>query len=521
MKNQRREPFPVYPLLFAIASVLSLMAVNVTEVELTNGIRALLVLLLFSGSLLLLFRALFRNWHKAAFVAFIVELVFISYGQVMDLLKKSSFGATLAHHRYLVLASFLIIGLAVFIILRLKNPIRLTEPLNIILAVLLLIPIYQITSAKVSGLIQSRQQANMIESNLNALHLESQSNPDIYFIILDSYTREDALLNYYNFDNSEFLNQLRDLGFYVADCSWSNFAHTMLSLSSTLNLNYYQDLGSDFTIPTSDIPSPDYFILNSLVENELSKLGYETVAFQTGYEFSDWKNADHYIKTEGSDFLSPYVEPFEYLYLQNTAFRILIDANPDHMPAYLTPLGLRGSEYALRIQNIFKYLPQAVGLASPKFVFVHLDIPHHPFIFLPDGSINPDQRYYPSFLMPDNMKLQKQGYVNQVQYVNHMIIPILEGIIHNSTNPPIIILQGDHGLAGNNRLKILNSIYLPDKGDQDLYPFISPVNTFRVVFNNYFGTKLPILKDRTFFSDYDNKMDIKEITQNLEECSVK
>jgi len=33
-----------------------------------------------------------------------------------------------------------------------------------------------------------------------------------------------------------------------------------------------------------------------------------------------------------------------------------------------------------------------------------------------------------------------------------------------------------------------------------LYPGISPVNTFRVVFNAYLGADLPLLKDVSYFS---------------------
>jgi hypothetical protein len=247
--------------------------------------------------------------------------------------------------------------------------------------------------------------------------------------------------------------------------------------------------------------------LNSLLQTELSKIGYKTVAFQSGYPFTDMKNADYYIPTNSSHFFAPYVEPFEYLFLQNSAFRILLDTQTDFVDRYISPLGIQDAEYVVRIQNIFKELPKITKIASPKFVFVHLDIPHHPFIFLPDGSINPDRSYYPYLIMPSG-ELRKQGYINQVQYVNLMLLPIIQGLINNSENPPIIILQGDHGLEVDNRVKILDAIYMPDGGMENLYPSISPVNTFRVIFNNYFGTDLPLLEDKTYNSLSDNKMNL-------------
>ena len=51
------------------------------------------------------------------------------------------------------------------------------------------------------------------------------------------------------------------------------------------------------------------------------------------------------------------------------------------------------------------------------------------------------------------------------------------------------------------RSAILNAYYLPGPGREQLYPSISPVNSFRLLFNAYFGTKLPMLPDRIFSHD--------------------
>jgi hypothetical protein len=463
------------------------------------------VFLIISGLFFLLAKVCFRNWHKAAFFTVVVEMIFVSYGQVFDLLKNSSFASTFAHHRYLIIASFIIIGAALVISVRMKSPVHWTKTLNLIIVLFFIIPIFKIVSAKINDLKNTQEQTNHINNNQKELHLQAQENPDIYYLILDSYTRGDSLLNDFQFDNSEFLTKLRALGFYVADCSRSNYAHTRLSLASSLNLDFLQNLGLDFTSGTPNIGSLDPYILDSLVQTQLAKLGYKTVAFQTGYGFTSISNADYYIETSSSKFFSPYLEPFEYIFLQNSAVRIIMDTQNDFVYRYISPLSLQGAEYRARTENTFKELPKTVEIPSPKFVFVHLDIPHHPFIFLPDGSINPDREFYPGLIMPSG-ELRKQGYINQVQFVNQMILPIIQGIIENSKKPPIIILQGDHGLDVDNRVKILNAIYLPGKGRDDFYPSISPVNTFRVIFNNYFGTNLPLLKDQTYNSVDATKM---------------
>ncbi|OGG20246.1 hypothetical protein A3D03_03390 [Candidatus Gottesmanbacteria bacterium RIFCSPHIGHO2_02_FULL_40_13] len=48
---------------------------------------------------------------------------------------------------------------------------------------------------------------------------------------------------------------------------------------------------------------------------------------------------------------------------------------------------------------------------------------------------------------------------------------------------------------------ILNAYYLPKGGDKLLYPTISLVNTFRVVFNHYFGQNYQLLNDDSFLSN--------------------
>jgi hypothetical protein len=63
---------------------------------------------------------------------------------------------------------------------------------------------------------------------------------------------------------------------------------------------------------------------------------------------------------------------------------------------------------------------------------------------------------------------------------------------------------------------ILNAYYLPGTGQAGLYPSITPVNSFRVVFNAYFGTDLPILPDRSYiFTNQLHLYDFRDITDLL------
>ena len=95
-----------------------------------------------------------------------------------------------------------------------------------------------------------------------------------------------------------------------------------------------------------------------------------------------------------------------------------------------------------------------------------------------------------------------EGYLRTIQYINNQIKPIVSTIIQESEIPPIIVIHGDHGYMDEKPLRflILNALYLPD-AQAELYPEISPVNTYRVILNEYFGLDLPLLKDESIQAD--------------------
>ena len=72
------------------------------------------------------------------------------------------------------------------------------------------------------------------------------------------------------------------------------------------------------------------------------------------------------------------------------------------------------------------------------------------------------------------------------------------------------------------KMGILNALYLPGgeagsgSGSGGLHPAITPVNTFRIVFNEYFGADFELLEDRSFtYPDLDHVYDFYEITDRL------
>jgi hypothetical protein len=136
-------------------------------------------------------------------------------------------------------------------------------------------------------------------------------------------------------------------------------------------------------------------------------------------------------------------------------------------------------------------------------------------VFAADGSVQTDPGFYGGKKAePINEQYRRKGYTQEVQYLNGRILGVVRQILKDSQTPPIIILQGDHGLRKDNRYLIFNAYHLPGDGSRLLYPSITPVNSFRLVFNAYFGAHTPLLPDVSFTND----ADAQQVTETRAEC---
>jgi membrane-anchored protein YejM (alkaline phosphatase superfamily) len=167
---------------------------------------------------------------------------------------------------------------------------------------------------------------------------------------------------------------------------------------------------------------------------------------------------------------------------------------------------------------------------GPLFVFAHLLLPHGPYVFGPDGEFLPSE-------VVENRALAV-NYINHVRFANVVIRRIVDSITASANaRRPVVIIQADEGpfpnrldvetVAANwrrasphdlrQKFAILNAIYMPDVAPGTLHPAITPVNTFRVVFNTYFGTRLPMLLDTSFAATNDERpFDFFEVTPMLD-----
>jgi hypothetical protein len=493
------QRFPLHPLLFAVYPILALLAFNISEVDYSSGFRPLVLSILVAGLLVLIFYLIYRDWRRTALISTIILILFFSYGHIYILLKGVEMGGFyLFRHRTLVPIWIVLAVLAIWRASRKAlNVTSATYTLNLVGLFLLILPIIQLATFFVKN---QESQANA-EKNTSALNLKvNRQPPDIYYIILDGYGRSDILKNEYQYDNSGFLNGMRDLGFYIADCAQSNYAQTQISLASSLNFNYLDALSNHFVPGSDDRTGLDAFIHHGLVRQSLEKAGYKTVAFATGFLATELSDADY--------FLGPHrslgeLNEFESLLMETTFARLLQDSNKFGMQNSGSELYRERTLFALDKLDKLSYIK------GPKFVFAHLVIPHPPYVFGPTGG-----PVEPADVGTTKTQQGASHYRDQALYVSTRMAEIVPKIIANSATPPIIVIQGDHGPTvasrPRSRMSNLNAYFLPS-AEKSLYPTITPVNTFRVIFNNYFGQNLQLLDDVSLYSDYEDPFNFKEI----------
>ena len=488
------ERVPIHVLWLALLPAAALLASNLGQVRPTIGYRALALSVLLALFLLVLLRLILGNWSRAGLLTSLGLLLFFSYGHVYNALRSVELeGTTLGRHRYLFPFWIVLSAAGAWLIWkRGAHAPGLTAALSLGLGAALLIPLVQIFVFQAGW--NSVQAAD-----LPALERQDgEPLPDIYYIVLDAYTSGSVLLETYELDNEPFLDELRRIGFYVAGCSQANYAQTELSMVSTLNMAYLDEL-IDETKPDRSQLWP--LLRHNAVRLLLEDLGYETVAFETGYYWSEWEDADLYLAPDRGPLEG--MSAFEATLLRSTAAWALIDALPE-LPAFLgRDLDRSANAHRERLLFVFEQLEQLPSEAGPKFVFAHIVSPHRPFVFDSEGNpTDDDYDWAPSDIGLDRYKA---GYREQVQYLNGRVEQILERIISDSAVPPIIVIQGDHGPeegSSSDRMSILNALYFGDQASDALEPSISPINTFRVALAETFGADLPLLVDRSYFSTY-------------------
>ena len=515
-----------HPLLFAAMPVLSLYVVNAEQLYWHEISGTLLVVISAAMILWLGFRLLLKSVDKSAWLISLFLITFFSYNSVWNIASPAE----------MLIKPVLWLGLlaAVFFwTARSNRDFRLVNSfLNVVSigwAAAILVPwaYYMIvlardSNARVNQYVTAWQDQLRTEQPVCDSNTLSSTRPNIYYIILDGYGRADILKQLYDFDNAPFLEFLKDSGFYVADRSISNYGQTALSQSSSLNFTYLDDLQQQITLQSTNRLPLEAMLEFSRLFEILRQDGYQIVTFPAGYLFTDISvGVDRHLAPPGS------LTAFQTELLKSTPV-------PD-----LLQLMANKSLYDLhreRILYALEQLPAAADATTPTLVYAHILAPHPPFVFGPNGEL-PDIAN-PSFSLADGdaftgaygRDAYVQGYRDQLTFITNQIRQAIGRILASARRSTIIVVQGDHGPGSRidwedpeksnfqERMSILNVYYFPDQNYAKLYPGISPVNTFRVILDQYLCADLPLLDDHAYFSGLARPYDFIDVTCEVNAC---
>lgn len=320
------------------------------------------------------------------------------------------------------------------------------------------------TVSKITAKMQQSSQTSPAQQ-VGAGTVEGKEYPNVYYFILDEHIRSDYLYKNTGEDLSEFEQGLKDLGFNISGSSYSLSRETRYSV-------------------------PNYLSFDNIFHDEIEYPNHKEICENLPL-YQVMKDAGYYISATSSASFIVNDKRIDRIILQ----RELIDEWDISAVAleHAIPVLFTGSAYEqarTRLTEIFTDFEE-LYLEDNRytFAFVHLRLPHTPFIFQEDGSA--------ASIQDANNAEDKSVYLGQLRWADTMMIELVTRLI---TQDPscIILIQSDHGMRAWAKDEaeahgIINYFYC--QGENIPIEGVSPVNTIRMMLNYIFQSNLEMVED--------------------------
>ena len=475
----------IAPLVFGLYPALYYYTKNATMIKTASLGRVVGAYFLLILALYLVFLLVHRfNGLRAANSASVFLLFFNTYGIIFNELRDAEIARM--EHLTLLPFFFFLAFYAIWLISRLKkkHASLLWKGTSIVFSALLvisLIRLFPIEVDKARAQRASRQTAAAVP-----VTEASGAQPDIYYLIFDEFSGFAAMRQYFHTKEVEgFKAFLEENDFVVFENSFASSNHTVHQMAVRMNYEEYEYVQGGAQVWHDALTNSRGFAL-------LESKGYTTVVFE---EIS-------MLHPNLPDFKADYL--FHYNYSTEEDMGILFDEY-GMLVADNTMLYAFDEMYKVEnpgdkahknfLDSMQERLPNLSGIPSPKFVYAHFMIPHQPFLFDRNGGLV-DSSFY------RNWNYYEGHYIYTMKYIEKLITKILANA--DPENPPLIILQSDHGArirANNLELSnypqdmlrnIMFAVRLPGFDTSTLTQDENPINTLPIIFNHVFGENIPL-----------------------------
>ena len=503
MKNNLKEFFTLHPFLFSIFPVIFIFSINSQEIKFEEVFIFLSIVLILTFGVVFGLASIFRNKKAAGFVASIGFFLFFLYGHIYNLVTSS------IEIRHIFVMSVFIGFFIISIIYFARTQRKLNDATKIVNGIAVVLIIISGTNI-ISDNIQGNYSLDIISTPQEIKPISSQisEKPDVYYIILDAYAGEDVLNDYFGYDNNEFISFLKENNFYVVPSAQTNYPTTTLSLASSLNMKHLECVQGLESCITPGIAYQ--MIQNNEVMKKFNGEGYTIIN-----SYSGWPPTRNFDIAD-SNLCGRYSG------IMNSELVITVISNSILNPIYVKLFEDVKREQILCVLSELEEVHHKYD--EPIFVFSHLLLPHSPYVFGPNGEeVSPEKLE----IAWEGLENDKEGYLNQLKFANKKFTQIITRILAESEIPPIIIIQGDHGLKSKiedwskptdkelqERFSILNAYHVPNE-KESTFQNITPVNSIRIVMKELFNYESEMLSDSSYWLNRDSPANFEEVSSIL------
>ena len=500
--------------LIAVYPVVRLWAWNIEDrIPWTDVLPVLWRSLAVAFAVYLIARAAFKDRTRAVFTVVLLVLLVCNFGGAADALSATD--GRREDALLLIWAAIAVAG--VLVIRRLPLTPRALGGVNLIIGGLV---VWNMVLLVVGGAFNPAPIPTATLSDVDGLRAPAYPR-DVYYLVFDRYAGSRTLRDLYGFDDGPFLDSLRTKGFIVLEHALANYPQTAHSLASSLSMNHLLDLANVVGVDSSDRWPIYESARDSSVVRAFRGMGYTNVHIG-----SFWAPT---ATDPGADVNLVYGTRTEF----GGAF-----LHASILPPVMERLGVPGFDDRER-ENYDRILFQQRAIldvaadSRPTFTFAHFTLPHPPYVFDASGGFRPTI----------GSSSPSEAYLDQVRYTHDVIDRLTADLLAGPDEAdPIIVIQSDEGPHPpgkestfdvldwrwaeqsdselERKLAILDAMYLPGLTGSDVPLNLTPVNTFRLIFDEYFEGRFPMLPDRTYvFEDYQHPYRFIEVTDRLRQPS--